>query len=813
MVSWSNNVLLDEQGNVEHVFSVGIDITRQRAAQQANAQNASALSQLHSITSDSSINLHQKFNQLLQLGIEVFNLDIGIISHITDEDYVVEYIQGPEGIPVAGSHFNFLETYCFHTYQADAPTGFHHTANSRIKNHPCYKKFCLESYLGAPVFVNSKRYGTLNFSSAHFHKSAFTENEYSLIQLFAQWVGHELERQQNEHALKKSNYMLQAVLDTIPVPVFWKDLNCHYLGCNRLFAQNAGIDLPESIIGKTDFEMPWKQQAELYREDDLIIMQSATPKLNYEEPISHKDGSVSWLETSKIPLVDIDGNTYGVLGTFQDITERKRVDQMKNEFISTVSHEIRTPLTSIRGALSLLGSSISHVLPGDDQKLLQIASNNTERLLLLINDILDIQKIESGNISFHYATHKLMPLIEQSISDNQGYAEQYRVSLQVKQRLDDASVFVDSNRFLQIMNNLVSNAAKFSPPGEQIEINVSRHHDALRISITDHGPGIPDYFKDRIFHKFTQVDASDSRQKGGTGLGLAITKSLVERHGGRIEFISEANIGTTFYFELPEINDTHLLDSRLPGTLAEHDKCLLIIEDDRHVASILQRIVTETGFLSDVACSAEEARILLKKNQACYKLITLDIMLPGEDGVALFRELRSNPDTAHIPVIVISAKADETRRQLNGGAVGILDWLQKPVDINRLNSLLMPFINQQQQPRLLHIEDDESIHFIVRQLLTDRAQITLAKDCDHARSLLTSASWSLVLLDIHLGHCSGLELIDDIRKNSGNPSLVIFSAYPVNREDAEKVDAVLLKSSTSNEQLLHIISNHLRARR
>ncbi|MDH5655973.1 MAG: ATP-binding protein [Spirochaetia bacterium] len=239
------------------------------------------------------------------------------------------------------------------------------------------------------------------------------------------------------------------------------------------------------------------------------------------------------------------------IGLVRDITERKRIENMKNEFISTVSHELRTPLTSIRGSIRLLTGGALGKLPEEIRNLLNIASNNTERLLLLINDILDIQKIETGKMDFQFQLFSIKEFLEESLSINQSYADPYGINFKLTVPQDDFHINGDRNRLLQVMDNLISNAVKFSPENSSIEIKAEKNQDLIRIEVTDHGTGIPDHFKPFLFDKFTQEDSSDTRKKGGTGLGLSITKLILEKHNGYIDFFSGNDSGTTFYFELP----------------------------------------------------------------------------------------------------------------------------------------------------------------------------------------------------------------------------------------------------------------------
>ncbi|MDQ1327225.1 MAG: hypothetical protein QG641_505 [Candidatus Poribacteria bacterium] len=237
------------------------------------------------------------------------------------------------------------------------------------------------------------------------------------------------------------------------------------------------------------------------------------------------------------------------------LMERKQIEKVKEEVISIVSHELRSPLTAIINSLSLIADGETGEVSEQTKKMINIAYRSSERLLRLANDTLDIGKIESGKMEFNFQIFELTPLLEQSIEANRSYVEQFNVQIKLDNIVPDVKVRVDCDRLMQVLTNLITNAAKFSPSGSEIKVSLSRYNNFIRISVEDKGAGIPEEFRHRIFDKFTQAQMSGIHRTDGAGLGLSIAKMLVEQMGGSIGFETEINVGTTFYFDLPEYND------------------------------------------------------------------------------------------------------------------------------------------------------------------------------------------------------------------------------------------------------------------
>ncbi|MEO8628835.1 MAG: ATP-binding protein, partial [Betaproteobacteria bacterium] len=417
-------------------------------------------------------------------------------------------------------------------------------------------------------------------------------------------------------------------------------------------------------------------------------------------------------------------------------------------------------------------------------------------------DILNMEKIESGKMRFDLQPHRLRPLLDQAIEATRAYGEQLRVSFKILGEVPERSILVDSDRFMQVMANLLSNAAKFSPSPGVVEVTANQTGAALRICVIDHGPGIPLDFRDKIFGKFSQADSTDSRQKGGTGLGLSIIKAIVEKHGGEVGFDSEIGSGTTFYVSFPEVPE-HPIVAALPK--GETDPCVLVCEDDPKTASAIAAVLHVGGFRTQIAPTLSAARALLVDQR--YAALTLDLLLPDGDGIELIRELRQRPATRRLPIVVISIDAENGRIRLNESASQVVAWLDKPLDHGKLLEMVRGGIGAQHpsRGRILHVEDDADVKQVVSAIAADIADFDFASSVGEASALLARNTYSLVILDLELEDGSGWRLLTELNELEAPPPVIVFTAQNLDPEQARSVAATLTKGSTSNEHLLEII--------
>lgn len=392
--------------------------------------------------------------------------------------------------------------------------------------------------------------------------------------------------------LAYANIMLKNILDTIPVRVFWKDAELRFIGCNQLFAEDAGKYSPDEVIGKDDFDMVWRNQAEDYRADDYKVMDSQQPKIGFEEMQETPSGQTVWLRTSKIPLRDPQsGKLIGVLGTYEDITQSKEhekelqrhnmklqsfqeqliaqhqtlvsineelqsaiekareANSIKDEFLANMSHELRTPLNAVIGFSDLL---TTEDLTDTQMEYVQMIDKAARHLLELLNDIFEFARIESGAMQVSLSECHIEKLVENI--DKMFKPSAQAKSLEFQTGIDKqipSVIMTDESLLQQCLINIITNAIKFTHEGS-VQLDVRLCEDqAVLFCVRDTGIGIPADQQKRIFESFTQVDGSSTREYGGTGLGLTITKQLIEMLGGTITLESEPGRGTQFNLTIP----------------------------------------------------------------------------------------------------------------------------------------------------------------------------------------------------------------------------------------------------------------------
>jgi signal transduction histidine kinase/CheY-like chemotaxis protein len=470
------------------------------------------------------------------------------------------------------------------------------------------------------------------------------------------------------------------------------------------------------------------------------------------------------------------------------LTERSQLDTLKDEFISTVSHELRTPLTSIRGALGLLSSGTIGDVDAKALNLLRIATTNTDRLIRLINDILDLERMESGRAPLQIRRCSLRDLCQQAIETMTPMADAHTVHLElvpftVAQAASPEALFFDgdSDRILQVLTNLLSNAIKFSPGASTVRIHTDATADSILLKVVDEGRGIPSEKLDSIFDRFQQVEPSDARQRGGTGLGLAICRSIVQQHSGSIWAQRNLVKGTTLYVMLPRT--TRATDLPLPASLPPRGEgAILVCDDDPGIRTIVSEHLTRQGYTVVEASSGDQALVLAAEHQV--EAILLDLYMPGLSGWETLQRLRNNPVTANIPVVVLSVLSSTLRPQLTGDAQG---WVQKPFNENLLFAELGRVLHHGDGPAyVLLVEDDEDLASVLIASFQDAAvHVDHASTRQEAIRHCINRRPDLLILDLTLPDGDGFSFVEWLRQQPPLRTLplVVYSGREVS--DAE----------------------------
>jgi signal transduction histidine kinase/CheY-like chemotaxis protein len=475
------------------------------------------------------------------------------------------------------------------------------------------------------------------------------------------------------------------------------------------------------------------------------------------------------------------------------LTQRSELDTIKDEFISTVSHELRTPLTSIRGALGLLSAGLMGTVDAKAQNLLRIALTNTDRLIRLINDILDLERMESGRAPLHVRRCSLRELARQGMETMKPMADNAGVALEFVLGVPPEGVFFDGDpdRILQILTNLLSNAIKFSPPESTVTLTVEADSNSVQLRVSDQGRGIPVEKLDSIFDRFQQVEASDARQKGGTGLGLAICRTIVQQHNGSIWAESnpeqQRGPGASLVVSLPRTSRLQdQLEDRGPLAPPSGDGTVILCDDDAGIRTVVGEHLKQRGYTILEAESGEQAIELAESQEV--SAILLDLHMPGLTGWETLRRLKNSSATARIPVVILSVLSPANPR---GQAPAAQGWVQKPFNENLLLAELSRVLHTGDGPaHVLLVEDDEDLAAVVIAGFKDaQVRVDHASTREQAMEQCLLSAPDLLILDLTLPDGDGFSLVDWLRQQPELRTLplVVYSGREVSDTERKQL--------------------------
>jgi signal transduction histidine kinase/DNA-binding response OmpR family regulator len=483
---------------------------------------------------------------------------------------------------------------------------------------------------------------------------------------------------------------------------------------------------------------------------------------------------------------------------------RSDLDTVKDEFISTVSHELRTPLTSIRGALGLLSAGLLGNVDPKAQNLLRIASSNTERLIRLINDILDLERMESGRAPLKLRRCSMYDLAHEAVDTMATMADAAGIHVELMSNAPRDSIYfdADSDRILQVLTNLLSNAVKFSPAGSTVAVQIDSNPNSLLLRVVDQGRGIPADKLEAVFDRFQQVESSDSSKKGGTGLGLAICRSIIQQHGGAIwAQVNHGGPGTTLWVQLSR--SARASDAAAPGLIEAPERgegLILVCDDDPGIRVVVAEQLRQRGYDILEAGSGEEVIGLARKHAihsngakptgsgSAISAILLDLYMPGLNGWDTLQRLREMPETAKIPVVILSVIPPTDRPAQAAIAQG---WVQKPFNENLLLAELSRVLKAKgESGHILLVEQDQDLaQQIVAGFHKSRTKIDHAATLQQAVDRCLLGPPDLLIMDLTLPDGDGFSLVDWLRRQSGlrNLPLVIYSGRDITDIEMQKL--------------------------
>lgn len=610
---------------------------------------------------------------------------------------------------------------------------------------------------------------------------------------------------------EKERFTLQQerLLDALPDGLCGLDCDGRIRFANPAAALLLGASV-ENLLGKDAHDLLHGEEAGKHKSGasgSLFHLEQLRTPLSGEETFYRCDGGCFLADYTLAPILD--GKVFsGAVLSFRDNSGRQARERVKDEFISTVSHELRTPLTSIRGALGLLSSGILGPINDKAANLLRIALTNSDRLVRLINDILDLERIQSGREPFTFCNVCLSDLVSQAIEGIQPVAD--NAFVRIKHKESKVEIAADSDRIMQVVTNLLSNAVKFSPPKSQITVSIQPGVTGATLSVTDQGRGVPTDKLETIFGRFQQVDATDSRQKGGTGLGLAICRTIVLHHSGRIWAEQNPGQGATFRVFLPYQPSV----ASAPENDGEALQCGAVLLADANGASrpLVAGQLARHGYR---VLETETSEQTLAAAHTGVDAILLDASLDGMSGWKLLPQLRRTHPEDCTPVILLcgSSQNEKAARVKADGRV-----VKPPQEQELLRELARVLSTPGEKARLLIVEDDVDLAEMIGGLFaSDAIEVKLAHSSKAAMKACRAFQPNLLVLDIGLPDGDGFHLVDWLRQQkpqAGLP-LVVYSGRELSATERRQLTLgpthFLNKARVQPQQLEALVLTMLRS--
>ncbi len=637
-------------------------------------------------------------------------------------------------------------------------------------------------------------------------------------------VGRDItRRKQAEDALEQEQSLLKAFMDNTTDHIYFKDKESRFIRINKAQTNLFRLSDAREAIGRTDAEFFTKEHAQQAYADEQDVIRSGIPMAAKEEKETWPSGEETWVSTTRAPLFDRSGQIIGTFGISRDITERVRAqeelqaakeaaeyaDRAKSDFLANMSHELRTPLNAIIGFAEILRDEIIGPIRPDQKELVVDIHTSGRHLLNMINDILDLSKIEAGTMELDFEIFSIVDTMEEVNTVVNALASKKQIRL-IQEFDRDITVTADKTKFKQILYNLLANGVKFTNEGGRVTTQLEISENSLLVRVIDTGVGITPEDQEMLFQAFTQVDTSKARAHEGTGLGLALTKRLVELHGGEIWVESTVGEGSTFSFTLPiqrhAASSSAPMPSNLPSTA--DNRTILVAEDNEQAAHLLGIYLMEAGYRVEYATDGEAA--IAKAAEIKPFAITLDIMLPKKDGWQVLRALKANPDLQSIPVIIVSITEE---RQLGFG-LGAVDHLVKPIDktalLASLRSLRLP--DQDGSVRILVIDDDpQAIRLLSTILESEGYDVLKAYGGQEGIDLAIAEAPALIILDLAMPEVDGFQVVKRLAEHPGACDIPIVICTAMDLTDEEKdrlngqIQSVIEKTGNVRQKLLDAI--------